>query len=161
MNSMNDTITGPNYSFVIPTYKRPDVLAQCLQHIADLDYDQNQIEVWVIDNGEAHHCKNVGMQFVDRIDLRYVVNPKNLGPVGSLNKGLSLSRGKELSYRTMMLWFLRIFSCDATRFSPRTRRLVALDFEPSNKATKMMADVLDKLMGMDECLEISRVQRIV
>jgi GT2 family glycosyltransferase len=96
MNSMNDTITGPNYSFVIPTYKRPDVLAQCLQHIADLDYDQNQIEVWVIDNGEAHHCKNVGMQFVDRIDLRYVVNPKNLGPVGSLNKGLSLSRGKRV-----------------------------------------------------------------
>jgi glycosyltransferase involved in cell wall biosynthesis len=143
MNSMNDTVAGPAYSFVIPTYKRPDVLAQCLQHIADLDYDQSQIEVWVIDNGETQHCKTVGMQFTHSLDIRYIVNPMNLGPVGSLNKGLCLEE-KELSYRTMMLWFLRIFSSDATKFSPRMRRLVVSDFERLSKATGMMEDVLER-----------------
>lgn len=89
-------MAAPAYSFVIPTYKRPDVLADCLRHICELDYDLKQIEVIIVDNGEKENSSDVGDLYADRIRLSYVVNPVNLGPGGSLNKGLGLSRGTRI-----------------------------------------------------------------
>jgi len=84
------------YSFVIPTYKRPDVLEQCLEHIAELGYDRDRINVFVIDNGETEHTADVGKAFEHRLNLSYIVNEKNLGPGGSLNKGLELADGDRI-----------------------------------------------------------------
>jgi GT2 family glycosyltransferase len=78
---------------VIPTYKRPDTLTDALEHLARLDYDLSRVEVIVIDNGEESNTASVGNSFADRLSLTYVVNQKNLGPGGSLNRGLTLARG--------------------------------------------------------------------
>ena len=86
----------PSYTFVIPTYKRPDVLEECLRHIAELDNSQGRVDVIVIDNGEQEHCRDVGMKFSGRLQLDYQVNERNLGPGGSLNKGLALAQGDRI-----------------------------------------------------------------
>jgi glycosyltransferase involved in cell wall biosynthesis len=81
------------YSIVIPTYKRPDVLEQCLESIATLSYPMEKIEVIVVDNGEEDHAAQISDRFANRMNIRHFVNERNLGPGGSLNKGLALSKG--------------------------------------------------------------------
>ena len=81
------------YSFVIPTYKRPDVLEQCLESIASLSYPMEKIEVIVVDNGGDDHSRWISERFAQRMNIRHFVNERNLGPGGSLNKGLEVSQG--------------------------------------------------------------------
>ncbi len=83
------------FTIVIPTYRRPDVLELCLASIRDQDYDLHQIELLVIDNAEAEHTAAVGEKFPS-LPLRYIVNPRNLGPGGSLNKGLGMAQGERI-----------------------------------------------------------------
>lgn len=86
----------PAYSFVIPTYKRPDVLALCLEHLTRLDYDLGAIEVLVIDNAEAENTRSAAEPFRGRLALTYQVNEKNRGPGGSINRGLEESKGRRI-----------------------------------------------------------------
>ncbi len=83
------------FSFVIPTYRRPDVLAMCLESIRSQRYDSNELEVIVIDNAEQENSSAVMKGFSD-LKIDYIVNEKNIGPGGSLNKGLRLADGKRI-----------------------------------------------------------------
>jgi glycosyltransferase involved in cell wall biosynthesis len=86
----------PEYSFIVPTYKRPDVLALCLEHIAALDYPLNRIEVLVFDNGGEDHSGHVVERFRDRLPLRFVVNEGAHGMGYSLNRGLRACQGAKI-----------------------------------------------------------------
>jgi GT2 family glycosyltransferase len=88
--------TVPRYSIVLPTYKRPDVLALCLAHIADLDYPAEALEVIVLDNAGAQNSGAVVAPFRGRFPLRFLVNERNLGYGGSVNRGLRLATGRRL-----------------------------------------------------------------
>lgn len=84
----------PAYSIVIPTYRRPDSLAECLQSVCDLDYPKNRIEVLVVDNGgEADNSRHASVPFLDRLEITYLVNTTNGGYGFSVNRGIRLSRG--------------------------------------------------------------------
>ena len=39
------------FSIIIPTYRRPERLAVCLQALACLDYPRNRFEIIVVDDG--------------------------------------------------------------------------------------------------------------
>jgi GT2 family glycosyltransferase len=86
----------PRYSFVIATYKRPDVLAECLNRIAGLLYDSRAIEVLVIDNGEEQNSSAVAEPYRTRFPLRYFVNTRNRGMGFSYNRGFRESRGARI-----------------------------------------------------------------
>lgn len=84
------------YSIIVPTYKRPDVLAQCLDRLAALDYPLDRIEVLVFDNGGAQHSARVGERFRGRLPLTYVVNDGVHSMGYSLNRGLRACRGSKI-----------------------------------------------------------------
>jgi GT2 family glycosyltransferase len=86
----------PEYSIIVPTYKRPDVLALCLEHLAALDYPLNRIEVLVFDNGGKDHSGVVVERFRDRLPLTFVVNEGSHGMGYSLNRGLRACRGLKI-----------------------------------------------------------------
>ena len=87
----------PEYSIVLPTYRRPDVLVQCFEHIIALDYPPEQIEVLVLDNGgPEHNSAAVAEPFRDRLRLTYLVNEVNRGYGFSVNRGLSRSTGRKI-----------------------------------------------------------------
>lgn len=44
-------MTGPSFSIVVPTFRRPDVLRASLSGLVALDYDQDCYEVIVVDDG--------------------------------------------------------------------------------------------------------------
>lgn len=84
----------PAYSIVIPTFRRPDQLAECLESVLALDYPLDRIEVVVIDNGgEAESSQAAAEPFAGRLSLRYLVNPENRGYGYSVNRGITEARG--------------------------------------------------------------------
>lgn len=90
-----EVLTEFHYTFVVPTYRRPDVLELCLESIRKQAFDLSNTEILVIDNAEEHNSAFVAKKFGD-LNLQYSVNERNLGPGGSLNKGLSMARGRRI-----------------------------------------------------------------
>lgn len=86
----------PEYSIVLPTYRRPDVLVQCLAHLAGMDYPLDRIEVLVYDNGGQNNSGYVVERFRNLLPLRYVVNEGFHGMGYSLNRGLRACRGNKI-----------------------------------------------------------------
>jgi glycosyltransferase involved in cell wall biosynthesis len=46
-----ETPADIDFSIIIPTYNRPDALAKCLEHLDQLNYDSNRVEILVVDDG--------------------------------------------------------------------------------------------------------------
>ena len=86
-------MSTPAYSIVIPTFRRGESLAECLQSLCALDYPADALEVVIIDNGGVEHTRSVAEPFMDRLRLRYLVNVKNRGYGFSVNRGIVESVG--------------------------------------------------------------------
>ena len=86
----------PAYSIVIPTYRRPDSLGECLESVLQLDYPKDRLEVLVIDNGGTEHSRSAAEPFLDRLPIRYVVNARNRGYGFSVNRGIVESTGDRI-----------------------------------------------------------------
>jgi GT2 family glycosyltransferase len=106
----------PEYSIVLPTYRRPDVLVQCLEHVAGLDYPLQRVEVLVLDNGGENNSAAVAEPFRGRLHLTYLVNEVNRGYGFSVNRGLSRSTGRKvlLLNDDALLPPAFLHDCDAT-----------------------------------------------
>ena len=85
----------PLVSIVIPTYRRPTLLAEAIASALGQD-SADDYEVLVLDNdAEAtapFSAEVVAASFQDP-RLRYVRNAKNLGMTGNWNRGLEVARG--------------------------------------------------------------------
>jgi GT2 family glycosyltransferase len=85
------------YSIVIPTFRRPDQLAECLASVAALDYPLEVLEVVVIDNGGAsENSQEAAATFRQRLAINYLVNAVNGGYGYSVNRGIRASGGERL-----------------------------------------------------------------
>jgi GT2 family glycosyltransferase len=86
----------PAYSIVIPTFRRGESLAECLDSVVALDYPKDRIEVVIIDNGGAEHTQAFADPFRDRLTLRYLINVVNRGYGFSVNRGIVESTGDRI-----------------------------------------------------------------
>ena len=77
----------PAYSVIVPTYRRPDVLALCLDRLAGLDYPRDRLEVRVYDNGSPADSRSVVEAFRNRLPLTYTLNEPGHGLGYSLRRG--------------------------------------------------------------------------
>jgi GT2 family glycosyltransferase len=85
------------YSIVIPTFRRPDQLAECLASVAALDYPLEVLEVVVVDNGGAsENAQEAAATFRQRLAINYLVNAVNGGYGYSVNRGIRASGGERL-----------------------------------------------------------------
>lgn len=83
----------PVFSIVIPTYNRPERLANCLQAIAQLDYPRDRFEVVVVDDGSEPAIEPVTMSFRSQLNLT-VLRQANSGPAKARNTGATQAQGK-------------------------------------------------------------------
>jgi GT2 family glycosyltransferase len=87
----------PTYSIVIPTYRRGEALAECLESVCALEFPKDRMEVLIIDNGGPdHHTGAAAEPFKARLPIRYLVNESNQGYGFSVNRGLAESRGDRI-----------------------------------------------------------------
>lgn len=86
----------PVYSIVIPTYRRGESLAECLESVCALDYPKDAMEVVIIDNGGTENTRAAAGPFADRLPIRYLVNEVNRGYGFSVNRGILESAGERI-----------------------------------------------------------------
>ena len=89
-------MSTPRYSIVIPTYRRGDQLAECLESVCALDYSKDAIEVVVIDNGGKDNTRAAAEPFTSRLTIKYLVNARNRGYGFSVNRGIVESTGDRI-----------------------------------------------------------------
>ncbi|MEQ8848770.1 glycosyltransferase [Botrimarina sp.] len=81
-------------TFVIPTYRRPDVLRQCLEHLCELQPGEGPFEVRVLDNGAPETSGHVIAEFAERLNVYYVENEPGHGMGYSLGRGAEAALGE-------------------------------------------------------------------
>lgn len=85
------------FSIIIPTYNRPQQLAQCLKAIASLEYPKEKFEVIVVDDGSTISLEKVIGPFNQQINLT-LFKQANAGPATARNTGASLAKGEYLVF---------------------------------------------------------------
>lgn len=69
-----------DYSVVIPTLKRPDMITEFLQSLVALDYPKDRLEVIVVDNGGPEHSTDAAARpFAHAFCFNYLANDRNRG----------------------------------------------------------------------------------
>lgn len=86
----------PELSVVIPTYRRPDLLARCLASLKAQDCARERFEVVVVDDGSGDHTPEVlaDAAATDEIHLVPLLQAKNAGPAAARNRGVTAARGR-------------------------------------------------------------------
>ncbi|MDJ0691886.1 MAG: glycosyltransferase [Xenococcaceae cyanobacterium MO_188.B32] len=74
------------FSIVIPTYNRPERLANCLNAIAQLDYLRDRFEVIVVDDGSRMPLNPITAKFEAHLSL-HLIQQCNSGPASARNAG--------------------------------------------------------------------------
>ena len=82
-------ITG---CIVIPTYKRPEVLAQTLTALAACDWPSSFAGIWVVENGPESGAEEVCASFASRLPIHWV-HVSVAGLSNARNVGIRESRG--------------------------------------------------------------------
>ena len=90
-------IVQPFFSIVIPTYNRPERLANCLKAIAELDYQGDRFEVIVVDDGSKTPLDSVVTPVQDKIQVK-LLRQANAGPAAARNRGASEARGEFIAF---------------------------------------------------------------
>jgi glycosyltransferase involved in cell wall biosynthesis len=87
----------PFFSIIVPTFNRPDKLADCLESLARLDYPKNRFHVVVVDDGSKVTPEPVVSRFFNRLDVT-LLKQAHAGPAAARNNGAKKARGKFLIF---------------------------------------------------------------
>jgi glycosyltransferase involved in cell wall biosynthesis len=88
---------GPEYSIIIPTYRRPDPLRRCLEAITSLDFARDRFEVLVVDDGSGDPPLDVVASFESSLDVQ-LLRARHGGPASARNTGARSARGRTLVF---------------------------------------------------------------
>lgn len=83
------------FSIVIPTCNRSEKLKNCLSALSDQDYNKNQYEIVVIDDGSTDDTRNLLKELGKklRVELRFF-SQSNRGQGVARNRGIEEARGE-------------------------------------------------------------------
>lgn len=87
----------PCFSIIIPTYKRPQRLAVCLQALARLNYPRDRFEVIAVDDGSESPPEQVVNSYRGRLDVK-LLSQRHAGPAAARNTGAAQARGSFLAF---------------------------------------------------------------
>lgn len=86
-----------NFSIIIPTYNRPEMLSSCLESLAILEYPRDLFEVIVVDDGSSVSPESVIERFSERIRI-LLLSKTNGGPAAARNFGIAAAKGKYFAF---------------------------------------------------------------
>lgn len=88
---------NPFISIVIPTYNRPERLADCLESITNLEYPGDRFEVIVVDDGSKMPLEKVVEPFKNRLKIT-LLKQQNQGPATARNTGAKQASGDFIAF---------------------------------------------------------------
>lgn len=84
-----------SFSIIIPTYNRPLELVNCLDRLAQLNYEE--FEVIVVDDGSFQSLQPVITPFQSQLQLT-LIEQTNQGPSAARNAGAKIAKGEYLAF---------------------------------------------------------------
>jgi glycosyltransferase involved in cell wall biosynthesis len=88
---------APVVSVIVPTYERPERLAECLASLAALETSPASFEVIVVDDGSRVPLDTVLAPFRGRIQVT-LARQDHAGPAAARNTGADIARGRFLAF---------------------------------------------------------------
>ena len=88
---------GPEYSIIVPTYRRRESLVGCLSAIEALAFPRDRFEVLVIDDGSPTPPSDL-LASLDRSLDAHLICTRHGGPAAARNAGARLARGRYLVF---------------------------------------------------------------
>ncbi len=85
------------FSIIVPTYNRPDKLAQCLQSFVELEYPRDGFQVIVVNDSTEISVETTISPFQNKLNLTLLTQP-NSGPATARNTGAFVAEGKFLVF---------------------------------------------------------------
>lgn len=141
--------SGPyEFSVIIPTYARPQLLRRCLQSVSHLQYRRGGFEVIVVDDGGPEPLDHVVRPFSDQLEVT-LLRQANGGPGSARNAGAAIARGRFLAFtdddcRPAPDWLFRL----RARFEQTPAHLVGgqtinrLTRNPYSIASQVIIDIV-------------------
>jgi len=135
------------FSIIIPTLNRPDLLKGCLRSLEQLDYPRDGFEIIIVDDGSLLPLNPVVEAFYGRMPLR-LFRQANAGPAAARNFGARQANGNYLVFtdddcRPASDWLkslsIRVNSSPGSAISGR--RLNALDNNLFSEASETVTEV--------------------
>ena len=87
----------PSCSVIVPTYRRPGQLAECLEALARLEYPRDRLEAIVVDDGGDEPLDDVVAAVRDRLDVA-LIRQEHAGPSTARNTAVARARGDLLVF---------------------------------------------------------------
>jgi GT2 family glycosyltransferase len=94
---MSTEICQPLISVIVPTYRRPAALRECLRHLADQNFPRDGFEVLVVDDGSGEPPADVVAEIQSRLNVTLRVQ-SHAGPGAARNTGARYAAGKYLAF---------------------------------------------------------------
>lgn len=92
-------------SVVVPTYKRPDLLAQCLQALLAQDFAPSEYEIIIVDDAACEQtqqqilrCAEQARQYGHTVRYLPMNTPHQHGPAAARNKGWRAAVGQVIAF---------------------------------------------------------------
>ncbi|TWR31536.1 glycosyltransferase [Mucilaginibacter pallidiroseus] len=87
-------------SIVVPTYKRPKLLINCLKALLAQSFDRSNYEIIVVSDGPDRDTEQIFQDFAgyDYPALRYLPLPKKMGPAAARNFGWQNAKGTIIAF---------------------------------------------------------------
>jgi len=85
------------FSVIIPTFNRPNRLTACLGSFLDLDYQENDWELIVVNDGGKRSFSALTDNLTNRLPLT-LVEVEHSGPARARNAGANIAQGKFLVF---------------------------------------------------------------
>jgi GT2 family glycosyltransferase len=137
----------PRFSIVVPTYRRPAILAGCLDAVSRLDYPRDRFEAIVVDDGGGAVELPRACAALDIV----LLTQAHAGPAAARNTGAARARGEFLAFtdddcRPDPGW-LRAMAARIVDASDRAiggRAVNALPENPYSTATQLLVDYFSR-----------------
>lgn len=138
--------SGPRISVIIPTLDRPQALQACLEALRESDYERDQYEVIVVDDGSPAPLDRVVGLFAEQLDIK-LLKQENAGPASARNAGAAIARGELLAFtdddclpESGWLAALDRRHCAAPAYLIGGRTINALDENAYSAASQLVMD---------------------
>ncbi|UYQ94089.1 glycosyltransferase [Chitinophaga horti] len=89
-----------NITVVVPTYKRPTLLMECLKALANQHFDKEGFEIMVVSDGSDMLTRNVvaSWEQTSLLNVYYLALPEKRGPAAARNLGWKSGSGSLVAF---------------------------------------------------------------
>jgi biofilm PGA synthesis N-glycosyltransferase PgaC len=82
-------------TFLIPAHNEEDSIEETVNHVVNLDYPKEKLEIIIINDGSTDKTAGIIKKLLKKYkNLKFLNNEENIGKAESLNRGIKIAKGE-------------------------------------------------------------------